>query len=185
MIKLKKLGQNGDISVLFIILAVILLIAGSGYYIWQRNNNKSSYQQKTSTKATTNTVSTTACTSPTSSEISNIESAVSSGNTAALEGYMANPVKVILAATEGIGDQTPTQAVNDVTSFIGDTSATTWDFTLPAATITGYKSTPYVTYFPTGAVVGKDSTSKVISFSFDCNGKISTVFEVSKASILQ
>ncbi len=193
----KRLNQNGVISVLLIVLVVVLLAAGAGFYVWQKNANKtpasstpsssSSKPDTTPKKTTASTPATdkTACKDPSSSVVENVQASISSGNTAALEGYMASTVKVILAATEGIGDQTPTQAVGDITTFIGDPTTTSWDFALPAATITGYKATPYVTYFPTNAVVGKSSTDKVISFSFDCTGKINVVFEAGKSSLLQ
>lgn len=123
-----------------------------------------------------------ACLSPSVDEVDNIEASITSGNTAALEGYMATKVNVILAASEGIGERTPAQSVSDITSFINGTGA--WDFDLPDATLDSYSGGFYAQYFPEGAVIGKSNNSKVISFSFDCNGKIKTVFLATSADIL-
>ena len=124
----------------------------------------------------------TACKTPSSSDVENIKASITSGNTAALEGYMATKVTVILAASEGIGERTPTQAIGDIDSFISDT--TSWNFALPAATLNAYSSGFYTKYFPDGAVVGKANNKKVISFSFDCDGKIKTVFLSASSDIL-
>ncbi len=188
----KSLDANGAISLILILLVGVVLVGGAGYYVWQKNRDTTTTKndqpkatiQKAANKTSTSQSTTPTCTDPSTAEVADIKAAITSGNTAALASYMAPTVKVILAATEGIGDQTPTEAVSDVTSFISGTSS--WDFALPAATLTAYKSTPYVTYFPDNAVVGKDSsTTKVISFSFDCDGKINTIFEVGQASSLQ
>ncbi|MEI6850541.1 MAG: hypothetical protein WCK26_01075 [Candidatus Saccharibacteria bacterium] len=105
----------------------------------------------------------------------NVQASITSGNTAALEGYMADSVNVILAATEGIGPSTPTAAVSAITSFISDATSP-WNFALPAATLTKYSSGGYTQYFPTNAEVGKSANGKVISFKFNCDSKIETVF---------
>lgn len=184
MKKVKELNQNGDISILLIILIIILLILGVGFYVWQRNDDDSSGDGPvaTATETTEETAEEEAtepaepiCTEPSSEQVENIKASITSGNTAAMEAYFTNPVKVILAASGGVGDRTPAEAVGDITSFISGTSG--WDFALPAATIGGYQSSGYATYFPANAVVGKDSSTKLISFSFNCDGDVNVVFE--------
>jgi hypothetical protein len=131
---------------------------------------------------TTKTTTTTTSTAPSQATIDNVEASITSGNTAALEGYMASTVNVIIAASEGIGSRTPAQAVGDITSYIS--SATDpWSFALPAATLSGWASGSYSQYFPSGAVVGKSANNMVISFSFT-SGKISTVFMAKDATLL-
>ncbi len=129
----------------------------------------------------------TACkvVAPTAAVIESIKASITSGNTAALSGYMAPSVNVIIAATEGVGPSTPAIAVSTVSTFITN-STTSWDynFALPAATLNGYSSGGYKEYFPSTAVVGKASNGKVIAFSFDCNAKISTVFMAVGAELL-
>lgn len=129
----------------------------------------------------------TVCTeiAPSAVTIENIEASITSGNTAALEGYMASSVNVILAASEAYGAQTPTQAIADISSFLSDDlDSWDYDFSLPAATLSAYQSGDYADYFSGISVVGKASNDHVISFSFDCDGNIDTVFLSTIASIL-
>lgn len=122
---------------------------------------------------------------PVSTVLENIKASITSGNTAALEGYMASSVNVILAATEAYGAQTPSQAIADVSSFISeDINSWDFDFDLPAITLNSYNQGLYGEYFPSTALVGKASNDKVVSFSFDCDGKIDTIFMANSDSIL-
>jgi len=122
---------------------------------------------------------------PEASVIENIQLSITSGNTAALEGYMASSVDVILAASEAYGAQTPTQAIADISSFLTD-DINSWDynFSLPAVTLNTYKQGGYAQYFSATSVVGKAANNHVISFSFDCLGKIDTVFLTGNANLL-
>ena len=138
--------------------------------------------EKAKTSVDTPVETTCTATAPSASVIASIKSSITSGNTAALEGYMATSVNVILAATEGVGPSTPAVAVTNVTNFISGTTA--WDFALSASTLSSYSGGGYAQYFPSIAVVGKSSSNKVISFSFDCDGKISTVFMAASGELL-
>lgn len=104
----------------------------------------------------------------------NIRDAIGSGNTAALEGYMTNPVNVILAASEGLGNRTPAQAVVDLDYL--DAATAPWNFSLPPATLANYQAGFYTDYFKNNSVVGKSADNMVVSFSFDDCAKIKTVF---------
>ncbi len=184
-----------------VLILVLMLASAAGAYYWrdsQANNfeklqsdNISKNQnvirllnKQIADKAGDDSV---ACTeiAPTATVIGNIEASITSGNTAALECYMASSVNVILAASEAYGQQTPAQAVADVTSFISD-DINSWDynFSLPAATLNTYKQGSYSQYFTSISVVGKAANNQVISFSFDCTGKIDTVFLATTASVL-
>lgn len=94
---------------------------------------------------------------------------------------MASIIKVIIAAAEGIGDRTPTQAISDLKYVENATDP--WDFDLPVATLTAYATGDYTQYFPDGALVGKSADNRVISFTFNSSGKISGIF-MSAADIL-
>jgi hypothetical protein len=194
------------------VLAVMLLAIFAGvFYCWrdkiasdieskQRDNVISlektitALQERLTGKKTTtatdssssNTNSQANCTAvqPSYSTIENIQASITSGNTAALEGYMASNVNVILAATEGIGNQTPAQAVADITNYISDATSP-WDFSLPASVLSSYGKGEYGQYFPNIDVVGKSANDKVISFMFDCNGKINQVFMAASESLLE
>ena len=118
---------------------------------------------------------------PSEDALNKIKASISTGNTQPLEGYMASTVNVVLAASEGLGDRTATQASSDVTDFID--GAGTWDFSLGALTISSYSKSSYGRYFPDNAVVGKSSGGKVISLSFNEDAKIDQVFMANEPDI--
>jgi hypothetical protein len=137
-------------------------------------------------KVPTTVTNNCACASPNATAVANIKASITSGNTAALEGYMASSVNVVLAASEGLGPKTPAQAVSAISNFISS-DANSWDynFSLPASILSSYGQGSYGQYFPNNAIVGKASNKKVISFSFDCNGKIDTVLLVANEALLE
>lgn len=186
------------------VLALMLIAAAAGGAYWWRDKTAknfeakqasqiSSLQQQLTAEKAKNAGSSgpnkqPACSSeaPGMTTTANIEASITSGNTAALEGYMTSSVNVIIAASEGLGAKTPAQAVDAVTTFITSDN-TSWDynFPLPATTLSTYGKGFYGQYFPNNAIVGKASNSKVISFSFDCNAKISTVFMAASEDLLK
>jgi len=191
-------------KILMVLLALVLL-AGAAYggYWWRdRDAKKDSAAQDSEITAlekkvagfeaanastdeadNTETESTEAASvQPTAAQLENIKDAISSGNTAALEGRMADSVSVIIAASEGVGARTPAQAVGDI-DYVIDSGAT-WDFNLSAATLDDYATGDYAQYFPDGVFVGKSSEDKVIAFIFDANAKIKTVFMSASADLL-
>jgi len=188
------------------IFAVLILIGGSvGITYWWRNDvankaelklqtqisnlqkNKINLSISTTGPDTTETDQSSGCSpvSPSQNSLDSIIAVISTGNTQPLEGYMADSVNVILAATEAYGIQTKDKAVASIITFTGDSATTTWDFNLGASTISSYGSGEYSQYFPSIALVGKSSDDKVISFSFDCDAKISTVFMAGSEDLLQ
>jgi uncharacterized protein HemX len=194
--------------ILFVLVMLIAVGASAGAAYWWRDKTANEFETKQKANMTsmqetitsigkqlaiekaknagTPTENQVVCTpvSPSASVIENIKASITSGNTAALEGYMAASVNVILAATEVYGVQTPTQAVSDVTHFISDATAP-WDFALSASILSSYGKSDYSQYFPNIAVVGESANKKVISFSFDCNAKISTVFMAATEDLLK
>ncbi len=196
-------GKNNKKTWIFIVIIVLLIVAIGAVYWWTTSNcNKEKSQRdgqisqlqsqksdlekqlaEAKTKAEAiKPESKTSCKPPSTSATNNIRDAISSGNTAALEGFMAPKVSVILAASEGFGDRTPQKAVEDITSFVKNATVP-WVFNLSSDTINKYASGDYGKYFPENAVVGK-SYNMLISFSFDCSGKISTVFLTNSTSVL-
>ena len=116
------------------------------------------------------------------SDIDNIVAALNTGNTAAIEGYLANPVNFILAATECCGPVTPAEAITNL-AYVGDATAP-WTAT-PEATIDTYRAGFYVDYFPAGALVfaSADADPYVISFVVT-SGQITQIFISSGATLL-
>jgi hypothetical protein len=128
----------------------------------------------TPTPTTTPTIS--------ASLVENIAAAIDTMNTAALEGYMADSVYVVYAASEYAGDKTPTEAVADLdylASAIGS-----WDFDLPQATLDAYEAGFYSDYFGDDCVVGQSSDDYVVSFRINNDGHIDQVFITSDAALL-
>lgn len=123
---------------------------------------------------------------PNATTTANIEASITSGNTAALGGYMAASVNVVFAAADALAPETPDQAIANITNFItSNTSAWDYNFSLPAATLNVYRNGSYKQYIPSTAIVGKATNGHVIAFSFDCNAKIATVFMAASDALLQ
>lgn len=104
----------------------------------------------------------------------NLAAAISSKNTAALKGYMADKVNVVFAASEKGGEVSQDQAVTDL-NYLNSATAP-WDFNLSAATLNSYKDGDYAQYFNGVTYVGKSSDGYVISFGFDACAKINRIF---------
>ena len=184
------------------IICLLLLVAGAGAYWWRDKAAKqdkkdgeakiSALQTKideleaepeaTEDTTTTTTKTTTTSVEPTAAAIENIIASITSDNTAALQGYMASTISVIIAASEGVGDRTPTQAISDLAYL--DSATDPWDFSLSAATLTDYQTGDYKAYFKTNSVVGKSANDYVISFNFNSSGKINGIFMAVNADLL-
>lgn len=191
----KKSKINGKKLLMWLVL--LLVIAGAAYAGYYYRDQQAKDDAKVTTAeiaalTAKNTqlkkdlaaakVTTAAATAPSAEDLANIKAAIESGNTAALEQMIANPVTVILAASEGLGERTPTQAVADLAYLDGATDP--WNFALAATTLGGYQTGDYAKYFPTTALVGKSANNYVVSFSFDNDGNISTIFMANSADLL-
>lgn len=187
------------------VIAVVLAVGAAGGWYWRDMGAKDTANAKQAeiyalqtkvtklekdvadaaktTSTTTMTTTTPAPTSkaPSATVLGSIKDSITSGNTAALEGYMASTVKVIIAASEGVGDRTPVQAIGDLNYVM---AGGTWDFALPAATLSGYQAGDYKQYFPSTALVGLSSKKYVISFQFDSTAKINGVFMTNNSDLL-
>lgn len=78
----------------------------------------------------------------------NIRDAITSGNTAALEGYFSDPVRVIFMASECCFDVTPAAAVEAMGQL--STATPPWDFALAEETLEFWRSNQYYGYLFTG-----------------------------------
>lgn len=104
-----------------------------------------------------------------------VQSAIASGNTAALESHMADSVNVTYAASEKSGPRTPVQAVADLNYLSGATAP--WDFDLPVATVAAWQAGSYSTYIPADHVlIGRSANKYVVVFAFNSSDKISSIF---------
>lgn len=182
-------------------LVIALLLGGLGYLWWQADalrkektaaeTSKDELQAKVNeltaklaeaTKSTEKEGTPPTCDGTISDELqANIRDAIASGNTAALEGRMTNPISVVLAASDGIGPRTPAQAVADLAYLESGTDP--WDFNLPAATLDAYR-TNYGTYIGASALAGRSANKLVVVFTFDDCAKIKTILMSASEDIL-
>ena len=108
----------------------------------------------------------------------NVVDAMNSGNTAAIDGYLAPSVYIVYAASENAGNVTDhALIVSNLSNATAD--GVTWDFDLPASLIENYRNNPgaggsYTAYFPENALVGKSSADYVLSFTVE-GGLITTI----------
>ena len=119
---------------------------------------------------------------PTASMKENIKAALDSQNTAAFSTYTTNPVKYVLAASELGGDFTPDQAAINLDYTHSATGP--WDFNLAPATVAAYDGGFYTDYFDSNTYVGKAASGMVVSFDFNCDGKIKQIFVAADDDLL-
>ena len=112
----------------------------------------------------------------------NAQAAISSRNTAALEGYMASSVNVVVAASEKGGFESPSQAVADLGYLNSATSP--WNFSLSTATLGSWAAGSYAAYFSPTSYAGLAANKYVVSFDFNSCDKINQVFMSSSSDLL-
>jgi len=113
----------------------------------------------------------------------NIKAALDSQNTAAFSTYTANPVNYVVAASELSKDMTPDEAA--VALEYTHTATGPWDFSLPVATINTWKAGFYVDHFDDATrYIGRAASGMVVSFDFDCSGKIDKIFVAADDDLL-
>ena len=177
----KKQSQSGSAHLVIIIVLVVALLGALGYIFYLNFMQP----KATPTVAETPAPVVVAQTLPTAETVENIKAAISSGNTAALSGYMADTVAVICIPcgfTAGPGqtptwDQTKDQAILTVTNKCSQAEGT-WNFNLGQATIASYSNAN--TFFgdsvKSNSIIGKTSISgDMILLNFDTAGKINMV----------
>lgn len=102
-----------------------------------------------------------------------LETAITSGNPAAVEGYLSNPVRVIIMSTECCFDITPAQAVSELSYVTGAPGP--WNFALPASTTDPWHSNAYYGYLFTGDdVTGRAADGTIVSFGIS-GGQVTTI----------
>lgn len=178
---------------LLISLAVLLLGSGAlNIYQWQKRPEvQATPTPSAKTMATISptveaTITPTATLTPTSSVPNNFSenaaAALNTMNTAYFEQLFATPVSVIIAASEGIGNRTPAQAVADLEYF--KTATTPWDFNLPASTTDSWKTGSYSSYLAKANVFGMSKSGQVVAFTFNSSAKITAVFMAANSDVL-
>jgi hypothetical protein len=99
----------------------------------------------------------------TAADRDNIREAITSGNTAAIEGYLSNPVRVIIMSSECCWDITPAEAVSNLSYVTGAPGP--WNFSLPSATTDPWHTNTYYGYLFTGDdITGRAADGTIVSF---------------------
>lgn len=118
----------------------------------------------------------------TQDQINNITDSIKSMNTAALEGYLADSVNVVFAASEKAGPRTPAQAIADLAYLSSATSP--WSFALPTATTDAWKTGDYKTYLKDATIFGKSANGYVVAMKTNASAKIDLIFVSASADLL-
>ena len=191
---MKTRKQPGFTTLEALLVLIILGIIGfTGWYVYHARNNANSLNDssantqvavKTTPKKTA--AKTTATPAPVISDSlkQNTSDAVSSGNTAALEGYMSTSVNVVIAGSEKSGAEPAATAVSDLSYLSSGTAP--WNFSVTAATLTAWRNGFYKQYFAANTtIVGEAANGYVVSFGVNASGKIDTVFMSASTDQLQ
>lgn len=187
-------SQRGFTFIEGLLVVILVGIVGfAGWYVYDSNNkanntydasasmqNSISYDKKANGKNSDEKESSNSHVSDSLKE--NIADGIKSGNTAALEGYMADSVTVVIAASEKGGAETPAQAIKDLDYLKSATAP--WDFALSSEVLKTYANGFYGKYFGENTVVGKSADGKVVAFGINDVGKIDTIFMASNADSL-
>jgi len=100
--------------------------------------------------------------------------AVRSGDAAAIEDRLADPVEVVVAASECCGLVTPAEAIAQL-AYIQDAPGP-WDFALPETTVDGYRESAYYgEFFPEDVLVGRAADGTLVAFGID-GDEVTTLF---------
>jgi len=109
----------------------------------------------------------------TAADRANLRDAITSGNTAAIEAYLSNPVRVIIMSSECCFDITPAEAVNELSYVTGAPGP--WNFSLPSATTDPWHTNTYYGYLFTGDdITGLAADGTVVSFGIS-GGQVTTI----------
>lgn len=114
--------------------------------------------------------------------LQNVAAAVSSGNYAAIDGYLADKVSYAIAASSGQGTLTKAQAIKQLEYLNNGTAP--WNFNIANATITKYKAGAYSSYINDDVIFGVSGNKYFVSFRLDSNNKIDQLFIASSTDLL-
>lgn len=193
MVMKKEQTQRGFTFVEGLLIVVLVGIVGfAGWYVYDSNKKTNSIYDKSASvdgvaeyekKTASQTGQVNSDEPVISNELKeNVTASVESKNTAALEGYMADNVTVVIAASEKGGSVPKVQAIKDLNYL--STGTMPWNFDLDEATLNAYKAGFYKQYFEGNTIVGKSANDLVVVFRVNSDGKIDSVFMAANAGLL-
>ncbi len=181
----KNKGSTGLKFLLAFFILVALAGWGAFYYVkfYQKPN-------KTSTDAITLA---TASPSPSPSATpaagraingftENAAAALNTMNTAYFADLMADEVRVTLAASEGLGSRTASQAVADLDYL--KSAVAPWNFALSSSLTDSWRTGNYAIYLNDADYIGQASSGEVVAFTLNSDNKINAIFIAPNPSLL-
>ena len=182
----QKSGKGMIVAVAIVIILAIVAVGGTWYYM----NNKAKNDKKAQDAqiqqlqkqldtlkqgATKTDKPTTTTTTKTVDEVvAQIVKDVPAKNYAGLSDYMADTVKVVIAASEYQPSVTKAQAIVDMKYLNGGVSP--WDFDPTAAELNSYKTGDYKTYLNSAGIFGVASNGYFVAFTLNGSNQISQIF---------
>lgn len=183
-----KNPKTGKVVLIIVMALLLAILPAYGVWYWQQNEAKEQVQnlqerldvlkkqkddlQKQLNQAKEDQAS--VCPSSlTAAQTQNVQAAIESMDTAALEQLLADTIEVTFAASEKGGNVTKTQAIADLEYLDGATMP--WNWNVDAATLNTYKNGDYKIYLQDDDIFGVAANKYFVSFRVDC-GKIDQVF---------
>ena len=182
----KKPANGAVIALVIAIILAIAAIGGTWYYMKNQAKNDKKAQDEQIQKlqkqvdelkkqGVTKTDKPTTTTTKTVDEVvAQIVKDVPAKNYAGLSDYMADTVKVVIAASEYQPSVTKAQAIVDMEYLNGGVSP--WDFDPTAAELNSYKTGDYKTYLNSAGIFGVASNGYFVAFTLNGSNQISQIF---------
>jgi len=183
--------------ILVVFIVIVLMLGSAALAYWWRDKEATVYEKTQAenaqslqrevdslntnlaelTEANSNNIadsSTCPSVAPTDSIIENIKAAISTANTAALQGYLADNIDVTMINSQSASSSSSDGVILSLSNFLADSSLP-WDFDLLDSVLATYKASDYGQYFEEATVIGKSANGKIVAITFDCNSKISKI----------
>lgn len=181
----KKPGKGPIIALVIVIVLAIAAIGGTWYYMDnQAKNDKKAQDEQIQQlqkqvddlkkQGATKTDKPFTTTKTVDEVIAQIIKDVPAKNYAGLSDYMADTVKVVIAASEYQPSVTKAQAIVDMEYLNGGVSP--WDFDPTAAELNSYKTGDYKTYLNSAGIFGVASNGYFVAFTLNGSNQISQIF---------
>ncbi len=166
----------------FIILAILVLAAAAGYMFWQGNTIRPQSKAVTTPKVSTEPAPSVGPAEDqedtaeiTQDDLNAIAAAITTKKYTDIKKYMADSVKMAIAATEFGGEYTPDKAIEHL-SYL-DNAETPWNFMVDVAMVDQWRKSPYYgSWFPKDAMIGMSKDKMVVSIVFDDSDKIAEIY---------
>ena len=181
----QKPGKGPITALVIVIVLAIVAIGGTWYYMNNQAKNDKKAQDEQIQKlqkqvdelkkqGVTKTDKPTTTTKTVDEVVAQIVKDVPAKNYAGLSDYMADTVKVVIAASEYQPSVTKAQAIVDMEYLNGGVSP--WDFDPTDAELNSYKAGDYKTYLNSAGIFGVASNGYFVAFTLNGSNQISQIF---------